>query len=280
MTQVAQLLGQADAALADCGEENPRLAAEILLAHVLQKPRSWLYAWPEAAIDSALAGHFQTLVESRCTGTPVAHLTGTREFWSLPLRVNSDTLIPRPETELLVEQALGLGTGDTRYSLLDLGTGSGAVALAIAAERAEWHITATDNSTGALDVARENAALQGNDNIEFLQGDWFSAIARGRQFDIIVSNPPYIAEQDPHLQQGDLRFEPDTALASGPKGLDDLQQIVNGASGHLHDGGWLLVEHGLDQGAAVQQLFRSNAFGAIATISDLENRDRVTVGQK
>lgn len=274
MTTVANAIREAAQRLP--GEE-ARMEAELLLAHALGQPRSWFYAHSGDVMDGAAARAFDALLRRREQGEPVAQITGHRGFWSLDLAVTPDTLIPRPETELLVELALDRLPVAEMGQVLDLGTGTGAIALAIASERPLVDVTAVDASQKALDVAAGNAADAGLP-LRLLQGDWYAPVA-GEVFRMIVSNPPYIAEGDPHLGQGDLRFEPRSALASGPDGLDALRVIVAGAPAHLLPGGWLLVEHGFDQGAAVRSLFQAQGFAHVATQRDLERRDRVTLGQ-
>lgn len=255
-----------------------RLEAELLLAHAMQRPRSWFYAHASDVLDAADAEAFEALVKRRLHGEPVAQITGQRGFWSLELTVTADTLLPRPETELLVELALDRMPRSDPMRVLDLGTGTGAIALAIASERPLADVTATDASAGALAVAAGNARDAGLP-VRLLPGDWFAAVPR-EQFDLVVSNPPYIAEDDPHLQQGDLRFEPRAALASGADGLDAIRTICAGTPAHLAPGGWLLVEHGFEQGAAVRALFRAAGLEQVATECDLEHRDRVTLGRR
>src|SRR5690606_13162514 len=218
-------------------------------------------------------------VARRAAGEPVAYLLGTRGFWRFDLAVTPDTLIPRPETELLVELALARIAPGTPARVADLGTGSGAIALAIAGERPQARVVATDASAGALAVARGNVAAQRIGNIAFRHGDWWAPLA-GARYDVVASNPPYIADGDMHLAQGDLRFEPRTALASGADGLDAIRTIAAGAHAHLVEGGWLLVEHGWEQGAAVRALFESAGLADVATERDLEQRDRVTLGRR
>lgn len=255
-----------------------RADAELLMAHVLGKPRTWLYAFGDSALTAAQQAAFEGLAARRAAGEPVAYLTGRRGFWTLDLQVTPDTLIPRPETELLVELALARLPPDAAADVLDLGTGSGAVALAIASERPLVRVTAVDASPGALAVARANAETHGLRNLEFRHGDWYAPVADAR-FALIASNPPYIETTDPHLAQGDLRFEPYSALASGRDGLDDLRAIIAGAPRHLLPAGWLLLEHGWNQGAAVRALLVAGGFADVATARDLEDRDRVTIGQ-
>ncbi|PZO09704.1 MAG: peptide chain release factor N(5)-glutamine methyltransferase [Lysobacteraceae bacterium] len=258
--------------------DEARLEAELLLAHALDRPRSWFYAHAGDLLEPRDATSFEDLLRRRERGEPVAQITGHRGFWSLDLAVTADTLIPRPETELLVELALDrLPRGEPRR-VLDLGTGTGAIALAIASERPLADVTAVDASEAALAVARDNAVEAGLP-LRLVPGDWFSAVA-GERFDLIATNPPYIAESDPHLQQGDLRFEPRSALASGPDGLDAIRVIARDAAAHLHHGGWLLVEHGHDQGPAVRTLLAAAGLASVATERDLEQRDRVTLGRQ
>lgn len=255
--------------------------AERLLLHVLQRPRSWLFAHATDAVPAAAQAAFHALVARRRDGEPVAYLTGRRGFWTLDLEVDAATLIPRPETELLVQLALERLPQRQPLQVADLGTGSGAIALALASERPLAAVLATDASTAALAVAARNAAAHRLGNVHFAEGgvDWYAPL-QGRCFDLIASNPPYIASSDPHLQRGDLRFEPATALASGQDGLDDIRRIVAGGLHHLHPGGWLLIEHGWDQGAAVCDLFARAGFQQVQTAQDLEHRDRVTLGRR
>jgi release factor glutamine methyltransferase len=255
-----------------------RIDAEWLLLHVLGEPRSWLIAHADDALDATSAAAFAALVERRAAGEPVAYLTGQRGFWSLQLEVTPDTLIPRPETELLVELALARVPAGGVCQVADLGTGSGAIALAIAHERPRAQVVATDASEAALVVAQRNAQRLGIANIAFLPGDWLVPLA-GQRFAVIVSNPPYIEAADPHLEQGDLRFEPAAALASGADGLDAIRRIVVDARDHLESGGWLLLEHGWKQGAAVRGLLQAAGYGEVFTAPDLERRDRVTGGR-
>ncbi|HEY4582475.1 MAG TPA: peptide chain release factor N(5)-glutamine methyltransferase [Lysobacter sp.] len=258
----------------------PRLEpgeCEHLLAHVLGRTPAWLYAHGDDAIGEAEVAAYDRLLARREAGEPVAYLTGRRGFWRFELDVDPSTLIPRPETERLVELALGrLPQASCRVA--DLGTGSGAIALAIASERPRAEVVATDASRDALDVARRNAARLGLGNLRFVEGRWYAPLA-GERFDLIASNPPYIAEGDAHLAQGDLRFEPTGALASGIDGLDDIRLIAAEAPAHLVPGGWLLVEHGCDQGAAVRGIFARAGLADVATERDLEHRDRVTLGR-
>ncbi len=273
--KVAELLREATARLP--GEE-ARFEAEQLLLHALGVERAWLFAHATDAVDEAGCQRFEALLARRSDGQPLAYLTGQRGFWTLDLHVNAATLIPRPETELLVEQALArLPQGDLRR-VADMGTGSGAIALSIASERPLATMIATDVHAATLAVAVKNAQAHALENVWFRRGHWHDALGNDR-FDMIVSNPPYIAAGDPHLQQGDLRFEPAPALASGADGLDAIREIISGAPGHLVPGGWLLLEHGWDQGAAIRALLEQAGFGDVETVQDLEQRDRVTLGR-
>ena len=256
----------------------PHLEAELLLCHVVAKPRTWLVAWPEKRLTDEELASFMELVRQREDGAPVAYLTGEREFWSLVLKVTPDTLIPRPETELLVETVLERFGDRQELTLVDMGTGSGAIALAIAKEKPRWRVIATDISEEALAVARSNAEKHLINNVIFRQGDWYDALPTETHVDVIVSNPPYVAEEDPHLEQGDVRFEPRSALASGSEGLDDIRKLLPGAIVHLRDGGSLLVEHGYTQGAAVRELMNHYGYRDISTVRDLEGHERVTLG--
>jgi len=261
------------------GGADARLDAELLLAHALGTPRARLYAWPEHEPDATERSAFEQLVDARARGEPIAYLTGRREFWSLDLAVTPDVLIPRHETELLVALALERIPRDRPFRVADLGTGSGAIALAIARERPLARVTATDASAGALDVARGNAARLGIGNVAFAGGDWFAALGDAC-FDAIVSNPPYMAADDVHLAEGDLRFEPAAALASGADGLDAMRRIVAGAPAHLTDAGVLLLEHGFDQSARVRALLDAAGFENVASVCDNGGHERVTLGTK
>lgn len=267
-----------DAVLRQAGELIDATDARMLLAHALDQPVSWLFAHGDHVVESSVLERFRALVEARGAGQPVAYLTGRRGFWTLDLAVTADTLIPRPETELLVELAIARLPDSSAARVADLGTGSGAIALAIASERPQASVAGTDLSAAALQVARGNAIANGIANIEFRQGSWFAPLA-GERFQLIASNPPYIAEGDAHLLQGDLRFEPPSALSSGSDGLDAIREIVAGAPRHLLADGWLLLEHGWNQGEAIRGLLTQAGFGEVSTAQDLEGRERVTLGR-
>jgi release factor glutamine methyltransferase len=252
--------------------------AQVLLAHALGRDRAWLVAHRDDALTAAEADAFFVLAQRRRAGEPVAYLTGVREFWGLPLRVTPAVLIPRPETETLVELALEWLPRAGAPRVLDLGTGSGAIALAIARERPDAQVLATDASPEALAVALENRARLGIGNATFVESDWYAAVV-GATFDLVVSNPPYVALADPHLGEGDLRFEPASALVSGVDGLAALRGIVAGARAHLAPGGALAVEHGYDQAERVQALFRDAGFIGIVARRDLAGIPRVVAGR-
>lgn len=257
--------------------DTPNLDAELLLAYVLEISRSRLLAHPEQKISAAQEQAFNALIAARRAGQPLAYLTGQREFWSLTLNVTPATLIPRPETELLVEQCLQFMPASAKLRILELGTGSGAIALALASERPRSHITATDISNRALAVAQQNADVLGIRNVECVQGDWFAPVST-RRFQLIVSNPPYVAEGDPHLQSGSLCFEPEQAIVSGADGLAAIRKIVESAPSHLEQQGILLLEHGLGQAESVRKLMTASGFTSIYSASDLAGIERVCVG--
>ena len=280
---IASALRAATAALAavpDAALEDARAEAEILLAHALGRSRTWLFTHADDPLGADAAAAFDALVDRRQVGEPVAYLTGTRGFWRFDLEVTPDTLIPRADTERLVELALERLPCDQPLRLLDLGTGTGAIALALALERPASRVVAVDLSGGAAAVARRNAARVGlAARVEVREGAWFAPVA-GESFDLIASNPPYIEADDPHLAQGDLRFEPPGALASGADGLHDLRTIVRDSPTYLRPGGWLLVEHGWRQGEAVRALFHAAGFVDVGTECDLEGRERVSLGRR
>lgn len=246
--------------------------------HVLGKPRAWLVAHADDAVDESQYAAFDALIARRAAGEPIAYLVGSRGFHALDLEVTPEVLIPRPDTELLVELALQRIPIDAECTVADLGTGSGAVALAIAHARPRAHVVATDSSDAALRVAQRNAARLGLDNVAFVRGDWCVALGDAR-FDLIVSNPPYIAEGDPHLDEGDLRFEPHAALAAGIDGLDAIRAIVRDARVHFRAGGWLTLEHGFDHGSVVRELLTTHGYVEVFTQRDLEGRERVSGGR-
>ena len=271
-------MSRIDAALREARNRLEPGDAELLLAHALERPRSWLYSHGAEKLDATVATRFDELVARRHAGEPVAYLTGHRGFWQFDLQVSPATLIPRPETELLVELTLERLPTDRPLRIADLGTGSGAIALALAYERPLAKVIATDASADALAVAAANARTLGLANVRFLRGDWFAPIA-GKTFDLIASNPPYIADGDAHLGEGDLRFEPRSALASGIDGLDAIRRITAEASAHLVPGGWLVLEHGWNQGDAVRSLLAAAGLVDVETVRDLEQRDRISLGR-
>lgn len=257
----------------------PGLDAEVLLMFVLRRERAYLRTWPERRLDDDQAEAFCTLIDRRAGGEPIAYLTGQREFWSRTFHVGPGVLIPRPDTELLVDLALAAIPPDRETDILELGTGSGIIAITLAAERPQARILATDLSSQALVTARDNAGRLGCNNLRFAHGNWFAAVGGQNRFDLIVSNPPYIAEQDPHLRQGDLRFEPAMALSSGPEGLDALRQIAEGARAHLKPGARLMLEHGYDQAQLLGGILDNLGYCDIAHHHDLQGHLRATVAR-
>jgi len=272
------VITQATALIADCSD-NPRLDAELLLAHVMGKDRGYFYTWPDLELPAQLQQAFEELLQQRLSGKPLAYILGTREFWSMDLSVTPDVLIPRADTEILVEQILEKTPSDQAVSILDMGTGSGAIALAIARERPHADVYAIDQSEAALDVAKHNAEKHGLKNVRFVHSNWYEALPEEVSFDFIVSNPPYIRDDDPHLEQGDLPHEPRSALASGKEGLDDIEKILNGLRQYLKPGGWLMLEHGYDQGTAVQQRFTESGLEQVCCHQDLQGLDRICIGR-
>ncbi len=260
--------------------ESAKLDTELLLAHAMQCTRTYLYTWPERTLTQSQSSAFMALVRRRSEGEPIAYILQTREFWSLPLEVSPATLIPRPDTEVLVEEALKLlnrpAQGARPAKVLDLGTGTGAIALALAKECAYASVLGVDLSIDAVALAERNRVALGLTNLTFAQSDWFSSVQD--QFDLVVSNPPYIDENDPHLTQGDVRFEPSSALVAANQGLADIQQIIQQSSGYLIAGGWLLLEHGCSQSMEVQKLLKASHFTDVFTRRDYGDNDRVTAG--
>lgn len=254
------------------------LEAEVLLAHVLGVNRAWLYANGSSELAEEALETYSDLVGRRALGEPIAYLTGVREFWSLPLRVTPDVLIPRPETELLVETVLDFLPADVPSRFADLGTGSGAVALAVAAERPLCEVHATELSPAALTVARANGNELLPGRVRFHPGSWCEPLTE--RFRVLASNPPYVGEDDRHLEQGDCRFEPRTALTPGGDGMAAIRQIAEQAADYLEPGGWLVFEHGIDQGFAARAELELRRYREIETRRDLENRERVTLGRQ
>jgi release factor glutamine methyltransferase len=267
----AELQPASDSALLD---------TELLLCHCLNVDRTWLKTWPDHQLQDAQIAEFDQLFSRRLRGEPVAFIVGSQGFWTLDLCVSPHTLIPRPETELIVEQALQLAL-PAASQVLDLGTGTGAIALALATERPDWQIIGVDVQPQAVELAEHNRRLHQLHNVSILQSDWFSALASAqpsKKFDLIVSNPPYIESEDSHLLAGDVRFEPASALVAGIDGLDDLRLIIGQSSGFLQQAGWLLVEHGYNQGALVRDLFVAAGFQSVNTYADYNQLDRITLG--
>lgn len=277
MSTVRALLQAGAAALA--GSESARLDAEVLLGFCLDDTRTALYAHPERVVADACAQRYRSLVRRRAAGVPVAYLTGQREFWSLTLRVTPSTLVPRPETELLVAEALERMPRRGMPRVVDLGTGCGAVALALATERPGARMVASDVSAAALDVARTNARTLGHPQLALVRTSWMEGFA-AQAFDLVAANPPYVADHDPHLERGDPAHEPRLALAAGPDGLDAVRAIASAARSRLRPGGWLLLEHGRDQGAAVRALLAEGGYRSVGTAADAAGLERVSAGRR
>lgn len=253
--------------------------AQVLLTFILDCNTAHLVAWPEKDLSADQESTYLHLIQQRQQGTPVAHLTGSREFWSLNFQVNDSTLIPRPETETLVEYILENFDHEKKIKLLDMGTGSGAIALSIASEKPDWEILGSDISKQAIQLADNNKIKQQTSNCIFIHSNWFNNIS-AIDFDIIVSNPPYIANDDPHLSQGDVRFEPKSALTSGDTGMDDIKHLCAHAKNHLKNNGWLIVEHGYNQKQLVADCFSNHDFTEIEQRQDLSGHTRMTAGKK
>jgi release factor glutamine methyltransferase len=259
--------------------DSARLDAELLIAHVLDIPRSRFISDPEQVLDPQQLEQITALIQRRAAGEPMAYILGNRHFWDLKLRITPDVLIPRPETELLVEIALALYPADSHINVLDLGTGSGAIALAIAKARPQWHVCATDDSHQALEVAIDNAERYRLSNLSLLQSHWFDGLEPSKRYNLILSNPPYIPEHDPHLQQGDVRFEPQQALVSGKDGLDAIRHLIPTGKDYLFPGGWLMLEHGYDQGEQVRTLFVEHGYKEVQQRQDLGGHVRLSMGR-
>lgn len=259
--------------------ESALLDAEVLLCFALDKDRSHLRAWPDKSLTDEQLRHFEVLLRQRLSGLPIAYITGRREFWSRDFEVGPDVLIPRPDTERLIELALQLIPINRPYRLIDLGTGSGIIAITLAVERPNCEAIATDLNAGALAIARRNADRHQTSNIQFIQSHWFEAIANTALFDLVISNPPYIDENDPHLTEGDVRFEPKSALIADNRGLSDIERIAMDARQRLYPGGHLLIEHGYDQLEQVQAILNGLNYRKVTTYADLSGQPRVSYGQ-
>ena len=277
MTNIQSTITEASIKLAEISD-SAHLDAEVLLCHVLNKPRSHLRAWPEKVLSSTQKQEFTGLFEQRIQGVPIAYLIENKEFWSRDFKVNSNVLIPRPDTELLIELSLELLANKPDPQIIDLGTGSGIIAITLAAERPDLKVIATDFSEQALEIAKHNATTHQIKNIQFIQSNWFTDITQSK-FDLVISNPPYIDNNDPHLSQGDVRFEPDSALIAKNQGLLDIIKISNKARHYLKEHGTLLIEHGYNQQAAVQATFKVFNYNNIQTHTDLSGNPRVTTAQ-
>jgi release factor glutamine methyltransferase len=278
MPTLGETVSQATQLLATTSD-SARLDAELLIAQCLQIPRSRIISTPELTLDTQQLDQIQASISRRARGEPVAYILGHKHFWDLELKVTPDVLIPRADTEVLVETALTLYPAETPINVIDLGTGSGAIALAIAKARPHWHISATDESQAALALAIENAEHYQLHNVSLLQSHWFDDLAEHKKYELIISNPPYVAANDPHLQQGDVRFEPQAALVSGADGLNAIRYLILQSKPRLVAGGWLLLEHGYDQGERVRQLFSAHDYLEVQQKTDLAGHVRVTLGR-
>jgi release factor glutamine methyltransferase len=258
--------------------DSAKLDIELLICFVIDKPRSYLLTWPEQKLDARQSEQFAQLMQRRAQGEPIAYIVNMREFWSLPLQVSPATLIPRPDTEVLVEQVL-LHHQNTSLSCLDLGTGTGAIALALASERPQWQIEAVDFSHEAVKLAKRNANNLNLAQVNIYQSNWFNQVSHAKRFDIIVSNPPYIDESDHHLNEGDVKFEPKTALVAADNGLADIKIIARQARNFLNSAGALYIEHGFSQSLAVQRILMDLAYSDVQTIKDFNGNDRVTLAR-
>lgn len=274
---LGQWLRQSQQQLEAAGSESPALDARLLLAHVLAKPTSYLFTWPEQALTPEQAAHAQAALKRRLNGEPVAYILGEQEFFGRNFLVTPATLVPRPDTELLVERALALAPENTTQ-VLDLGTGTGAIALSLALEKPQWQVTAVDNSPQALAVAEQNQARLGVTHCTLLLSHWFAQVEQ--RFHLIVSNPPYIDPQDEHLTQGGVRFEPHSALVAEERGLADLSHLASTAQEFLHPGGLMMLEHGYDQGEQVRALMQAAGWQHVQTEQDYGGRDRITYGYR
>jgi len=259
--------------------DTPRIDAEVLMQHVLGKGIAWLISYGDTMATAEHTKAFYVLVEQREKGVPIAYLTGSRDFWTLSLDVNEHVLIPRPDTETLVEAALDHLPNNSELQILDLGTGSGAIALSLAKERPQARVIAAEYQQGAFDVAKANALKNKIENVEFMLSDWFTNIDVQQRFDLIASNPPYIEPDDPHLSQGDLRFEPITALIAEENGLADIRNIIENATNYLASNGTLIIEHGYNQAKPVAKLFEENGFNDIQLFKDINDLPRCTLGK-
>jgi release factor glutamine methyltransferase len=256
--------------------DSAAIDSKVLLAACLQREVIYLHTWPEKLLNKMQMRIFQEFVSQRSLGHPVAHIIGYRDFWSLRLKVSPATLIPRPETELLVEIALQLNLAE-HSKVLDLGTGTGAIALALATENPQWMVTGLDKNTEAVALAQDNASMHKLERVKFIQSDWFSAVTQ-QQFDLIVTNPPYIENNNRYLNQGDVRFEPSSALTSGMDGLDDIRLIISQSKHYLADHGWLVIEHGYQQSDQVSDVLKAHGFNKVRSETDMNGLPRVTLG--